>query len=89
MLIVSLCFLIAICFVVICRALKRNSRRRQTLNNYARINRNYIINPIIHGSNTNNTGVYEPISGQSYPTQFPIAASSSTYNKNCKRFYFT
>ena len=61
------------------------------MHSYARINRNYIINPIIQGSNTNNTGVYEPISGQSYPTQFPIVASSSTStynsnaNKNCKK----
>lgn len=65
------------------------------MHSYARINRNYIINPIIQGSNSNNTGVYEPISGQSYPTQFPIVASSSTStynsnaNKNCNRFYVT
>lgn len=62
-------------------------------NNNTRINRNYITNPIIQQSNsrTTNSGVYEPISGQSYPRPVSIVTgttnnSNSDVNKICKCF---
>ena len=90
-------FPVCICFIFICR-ICRNRRRRRAINNNndnnnTRINRNYITNPIIQQSNirTNNGGVYEPISGQSYPRPVTIvtsnnSTSNSDVNKICKCF---
>lgn len=83
--------------VVICRLCFKKRRMRQPTNNYTRINRNYIRHqyPIIQpppNNISNNTGVYEPISGQSYPRPVSNVASNnatsnnSDLNKNCKRF---
>lgn len=57
-------------------------------NNNTRINRNYMANPIIQQSNhirTNNSGAYEPISGQSYPR--PVSTVTGTTNNSNSDVY--